>query len=84
MDNPLLFKSLLMNSSMKFILTLPFSVWMVKDTNTRRLLEMMPIGMKIAPDGVFKICNCGCPGTDFADKKSFFEKYFWFHFALNF
>ena len=84
MDNLLLFKSLLMNSSMKFILTLPFSVWMVKDTNTRRLLEMMPIGMKIAPDGVFKICNCGCPGTDFADKKSFFEKYFWFHFALNF
>ena len=84
MDNPLLFKSLLMNSSMKVILTLPFSVWMVKDTNTRRLLEMMPIGMKIAPDGVFKICNCGCPGTDFADKKSFFEKYFWFHFALNF
>ena len=84
MDNPLLSKSLLMNSSMKFILTLPFSVWMVKDTNTRRLLEMMPIGMKIAPDGVFKICNCGCPGTDFADKKSFFEKYFWFHFALNF
>ena len=58
-----------MNSSMKFILTLPFSVWMVKDTNTRRLLEMMPIGMKIAPDGVFKINNCGCPGTAFVDKK---------------
>lgn len=69
MDNHLLFKSLLMNSSMKFILTLPFSVWMVKDTNTRRLLEMMPIGMKIAPDGVFKINNCGCPGTAFVDKK---------------
>ena len=69
MDNPLLFKSLLMNSSMKFILTLPFSVWMVKDTNTRRLLEMMPIGTKIAPDGVFKINNCGCPGTAFVDKK---------------
>ena len=76
MDNPLLFKSLLMNSSMKFILTLPFSVWMVKDTNTRKLLEMMPVGMKIAPDGVFKIYNCGCPGTAFVDKKSFFEKYF--------
>ena len=54
---------------MKCILTLPFSVWMVKDTNTRRLLEMMPIGMKIAPDGVFKINNCGCPGTAFVDKK---------------
>lgn len=69
---------------MKCILTLPFLVWMVKDTNTRSLLEMMPVGMKTAPDGVFKINNCGCSGTAFVDKRLFFEKYFWFHFALNF